>query len=72
MFLVPAPWKHHGNNHKLCIVAYLRVSCGTSHTSAIGTPLQWIFKKRAIKLVTHVEPHTSAVSLLKRGENSVI
>ena len=29
-------------------------------------------KKRAIKLVTHVEPHASAVSLLKRAENSGI
>ena len=29
-------------------------------------------KKRAIKLVIHVEPHASAVSLLKRAENSAI
>ena len=29
-------------------------------------------KKRAIKLVTHVEPHASAASLLKRAENSAI
>ena len=29
-------------------------------------------KKRAIKLVTHAEPHASAVSLLKRAENSAI
>ena len=29
---------------------------------------RWIFKK----LVTHVQPHASAVSLLKRAENSVI
>ena len=29
-------------------------------------------KKRAIKLVTDVEPHASAVSLLKRAENSAI
>ena len=28
--------------------------------------------KRAIKLVTHAEPHASAVSLLKRAENSAI
>ena len=40
--------------------------------SAITTPLQWIFKKRVIKLVTNVEPHASAVSLLKRAENSAI
>ena len=34
------------------------VSCGTSHASAVSTPLRWIFKKRAMKkkeLVTHVE-----------------
>ena len=48
------------------------VSCGTSHASAVNTPLVWIFKKRAIKLVTHVEPQASAVSLLKRAENSAI
>ena len=55
------------------------VSCDTSHASAVSTPLRWIFKERAIKkkkekkeLVTHVEPHASAVSLLKRAENSAI
>ena len=26
-------------------------SCGTSHASAVSTPLQWIFKKRAIKTI---------------------
>ena len=32
-----------------------------------------LFKKRAIKkLVSHVEPHASAMSLLKRAENSAI
>ena len=31
-----------------------------------------IQKKRAVKLVTHVEPQASAVSLLKRAENSAI
>ena len=45
------------------------VSCGTSHASAVSTPLRWIFKKRAIKkLFTHVESHASAVSLLESGE----
>ena len=29
-------------------------------------------KEIATKLVTHVEPHASAVSLLKRAENSAI
>ena len=29
-------------------------------------------QKRAIKLVTHVKPHASAMSLLKRAENSTI
>ena len=44
------------------------VSCGTSCASVVSTPLQWILKK----LVTHVEAHVSAVSLLKRVENSAI
>ena len=57
------------------------VSCGTSHASAVGTPLRWIFqkrkkerkrkkekKKRHKKLFTHVESHASAVSLLESGE----
>ena len=45
------------------------VSCGTSHASAVSTPLRWMFKKRAVKkLVTHVESHASAVSLLESGE----
>ena len=53
------------------------VSCGTSHASAESTPLRWIFKKkkkktRYKKLVTRVESHASAVSLLKRAENSAI
>ena len=46
------------------------VSCGTSPASTVSTPLRWIFKKCAIKPVTHVEPHVSAVSLLKRAESS--
>ena len=48
------------------------VSCGTSHASAVGTPLRWISKKqqqkRYKKLFTHVESHASAVSLLESGE----
>ena len=49
------------------------VSCGTSHASAVTTPLRWIFKKIKIKtrykkLFTHVESDTSAVSLLASGE----
>ena len=57
--------------HRTCAET-AAVSCGTSHASAVSTPLRWIVKKRAIKLVTHVEPHASAVSLLKRAENSAI
>ena len=49
------------------------VSCGTSHASAVSTPLWWIFFFKCYKkLVTHVEPHASAVSLLKRAENSAV
>ena len=57
--------------HRTCAET-AAVSCGTSHASAVSTPLRWIFKKRAIKLVTHIEPHASTVSLLKRAENSAI
>ena len=56
--------------HRICAET-AAVSCGTSHASAVNTPLRWTFKKRTIKLVTHVEPHVSAVSLLKRVENRV-
>ena len=44
-------------------------ACKVHH---FGGYLKNFFKKRAIKLVTHVEPHASAVSLLKRAENSAI
>ena len=57
--------------HRTCAET-AAVSCGTSHASAVSTPLRWIFKKCAIKLVTHAEPHASTVSLLKRVENSAI
>ena len=80
--------------HRTCAET-AAVSCGSSHASAVSTPLRWIKKKkkrererergkkkkerekkkkktRYKKLVTHVEPHASAVSLLKRAENSAI
>ena len=58
--------------HRTC-AEMAAVSCGTSHASAVSTPLRWIFKKtRYKKLVTHVAPHASVVSLLKRAENSAI
>ena len=58
--------------HRTCAET-AAVSCGTSHASAVSTVLWWILKKtRYKKLVTHVEPHASAVSLLKRAENSAI
>ena len=45
------------------------VSCGTSHASAVSTPLRWMFKKRAVKkLVTHVESHASVVRLPESGD----
>ena len=45
------------------------VTHGTSHASAVSTPLWWILKKtRYKKLVIHVESHVSAVSLLESGE----
>ena len=57
--------------HRTC-AGTAAVSCGTSHASAVSTPFWWILKTCAIKLVTHVEPHASAVSLLKRVENNAI
>ena len=59
--------------HRTC-TKMAAVSCGTSHVSVVSTPLRRIFffLKRYKKLVTHVEPHMSAVSLLKRVENSAI
>ena len=56
--------------HRTCAKT-AAVSCGTSHASAVKYIMK-NEKKRAIKLVTHVEPHASAVSLLKRAENSAI
>ena len=53
--------------HRTCAET-AAVSCGTSHASAVSTPLRWIFKK----LVNRAESHASAVSLLKRAENSAI
>ena len=44
------------------------VSCGTSHASAVGTPLQWIFKKRTIKLVTHRTTCERSESAQESGE----
>ena len=44
------------------------VSCGTSHVSAVSTPLRWILKNALWKnLATLVESHASAVSLLESG-----
>ena len=69
--------------HRTC-AEKAAVSCGTSHASAVSTPLRWIFNKttnkqtnkqtnkRAIKLVTHAETQASEMSLLKRAENSAM
>ena len=52
------------------------VSCGTSNASAVSTPLRWIFegekKREKKKLVTHIELHASAMSLLESGEQRYI
>ena len=42
------------------------------YTTSMDIKNIYIYIKRAIKLVTHVEPHASAVTLLKRAENSAI
>ena len=45
------------------------VLCGTSHASAVDTPLWWIFQKTYYKkLVIHVESCASTVSLLESGK----
>ena len=49
------------------------VSCGTSHVSAVSTSLRWIYiYKTYKKLVTHIESHVSAVSLIESGEQRYI
>jgi len=48
------------------------VSCGTSHVSAVSTPLRWIFQNALWNLVTHVESHASTVSLLESGKQRYI
>ena len=48
------------------------VLCGTSHASAVSTPVRWVFKTSYKKLVTHVESHASAASLLDSGESRYI
>ena len=58
--------------HRTC-AEMAAVSCGTSHASAVSTPLRWIFNKNKMCFkASHVEPHASAVNLLKRAENSAI
>ena len=53
--------------HRTCAET-AAVSCGTSHASAVSTPLWWILKTRYKKLVNRVESHASAVSQLESGE----
>ena len=36
------------------------VPCGTSHVSAVSTPLWWIVKNALKKLVTRVESHVES------------
>ena len=56
--------------HRTCAET-AAVSCVTSHASKYTTSVD-IQKTRCKKLVTHLEPHASAVSLLKRADNSAI
>ena len=65
-------WLYGG--HRTCAKT-AAISCGTSHASAVSTPLQWIsVQKRTIKkkLVTHVESHASTASLLESREQCYI
>ena len=45
--------------HRTCAET-AAVSCGTSHASAVSTPLRWRLKTRYKKLDTRVESHVSA------------
>ena len=56
--------------HRTCTKT-AAVSCGTSHASTVNTTLVDI-QKHAIKLVTHVGPHASTVSLLKRADQRIV
>ena len=56
--------------HKACTET-AAAPCGTSHASAVSTSLRWILKKKKKcykKLVTRVELHARAVSVLESGE----
>ena len=53
--------------HRTCAET-AAVLCGTSHASAVSTPLWWVLKTHYKKLVTRVESHVSVVSLLESGE----
>ena len=54
----------------------LQFHVAPANASAVSTPLRWIYKKkiffkRAIKLVTHVEPHASAVTRVCTRERRI-
>ena len=58
--------------HRTCAET-AAVSCGTSYASAVYIYIYiYIYINRAITLVTHVEPHASAMRLFKRAENSAM
>ena len=59
--------------HRTCTET-AAVSCGTSHASAVSTPLRSmnIKKMHYKKLVTRGASHACVVCLLKRAENSAI
>ena len=70
----PSTWWSRSIHGRSSIVVWCAemaaVSCGTSHSSAVSTPLRWIFKSRGRheKLFTHVELQASTVSLLYKGD----
>ena len=57
--------------HRTCAET-AAVSGGTIHPSVVSTPLRWIFKTALQKLVTLVESHASAASLLESVEKRYI
>ena len=62
--------------HKTCAET-AAVSCGTSHASAVSTPLWWIFKKEKKEKTRYKASHSCRIHMrvqwvLKRAENSAI
>ena len=61
-FLLQFKWNCHDSMVYTEHAEMAAVTCGTSHASAVSTPLPWILKTHYKKLFTHVESHACTVS----------